>query len=109
MHEMAIVESMVEAAVEHARGARVKRLKVEIGKLSTVLPDAVRFCFDLAIEGTDLEGAALEIVEIDGLARCRGCGGSVVLERPLGVCACGGIELEWTSGMGVQIVEMEVL
>ena len=108
MHELAIVESMVEAAVAHAEGRRVTRLVVEIGRLSTVLPDAVRFCFDLATEGTSVEGAALDIVEIDGLATCRACGGDVVLARPLGRCACGGIELEWKRGMGVKIVRMEV-
>jgi hydrogenase nickel incorporation protein HypA/HybF len=109
MHEMAIVESVLEAALEHAAGARVKRLVLEIGKLSTVLPDAVRFCFDVAAEGTEVEGATLEIVQIDGTARCRSCSATVVMERPLARCACGGIDLEWTGGMGVRIVRMEVV
>lgn len=108
MHEMSIVVGVVDAAVEHAGGGRVTRLVLEIGKLSTVLPDAVRFCFDLATEGTDVEGATLEILEVPGEARCRSCNGTVVLERPLGRCACGATDLEWVSGMGVKIVRMEV-
>jgi hydrogenase nickel incorporation protein HypA/HybF len=108
MHELGIVEQVVELAAERAEGAAVRKLVLEIGRLSTVMPDAVRFCFDLATEGTVLAGAELEIVEKDGLAKCRACGGDVVLERPIGRCTCGGIDLEWVSGMQVRILTMEV-
>jgi hydrogenase nickel incorporation protein HypA/HybF len=108
MHELGIVQQLVELAEERSSGATVARLVLEIGKLSMVMPDAVRFCFDLATAGTLLEGAELDIVEAAGLARCRACGGDVVLERPLGACACGGIDLEWQTGMQVKILSMEV-
>ena len=36
-----------------------------------ILPDAIRFCFDLCSEGTVAEGAELEIIETPGPARCR--------------------------------------
>ena len=48
---------------KHAAGAKVNRVVLEIGKLSAVLPDAVRFCFELCSEGTVVEGAELEIIE----------------------------------------------
>lgn len=108
MHELAIVERIVEAAVEHAAVGRVRRLVLEIGKLSTVAPDAVRFAFDVVAEGTPMEGAELEIVEVAGRARCRSCDAALVLERPLRRCRCGGVDLEWVEGMGVKIVRLEV-
>jgi hydrogenase nickel incorporation protein HypA/HybF len=108
MHELGIVAAIVDIASEQTGGASVKRLVLEIGKLSAVLPDAVRFAFDVATEGTALEGAELEIAEIDGSARCRACGGRVVLQRPVGRCACGAFDLEWLSGTDVRIVEMEL-
>lgn len=108
MHEMAIVESIIEAATQHAEGRPIKRLVLEIGKLSTVLPDAVRFCFDIATEDTVVEGATLDIVLLDGTGKCRSCGALVVLDRPLGRCECGGVDLEWVGGMSVKIVRMEV-
>ncbi len=82
MHELAIVEEIVAAVAEAGGGRPVRHIVLEIGRLSTVLPDAVRFCFDLAAEGTVAEGAALEIVEVPGRGRCRACGGEVALERP---------------------------
>jgi hydrogenase nickel incorporation protein HypA/HybF len=108
MHEMAITQEIVEILRARAGGKRVRRVVVEIGKLSAVLPDAVRFCFDLCVEGTPAEGAALEILEPPGLGRCRGCGGDVPLERPFGRCACGSTDLDWISGDELRVLEMEV-
>jgi hydrogenase nickel incorporation protein HypA/HybF len=108
MHELGIAQEIVEIACAQARGTRITRIVVQIGKLSAVLPDAVRFCFDLCTEGTLAAGATLEIVEPAGLARCRQCGGSVLLERPFGQCACGCSDLEWLSGDELRIQAVEI-
>jgi hydrogenase nickel incorporation protein HypA/HybF len=70
----------------------------------------VRFCFDLAARSTILEGAALEIMEIPGLARCRGCHAPVALgDCHIGTCAgCGGIDLDVVSGQELRIKCVEV-
>ena len=108
MHELGIVQQVVEIAAEASGGAPVGRIVLEIGKLSAILPDAVRFCFDLATEGTVAEGAVLEIIEIPGLARCRACRAELALDRPFGHCACGGSDLEWLAGDELRIKRMEV-
>ncbi|MEC7192467.1 MAG: hydrogenase maturation nickel metallochaperone HypA, partial [SAR324 cluster bacterium] len=46
MHELSITQNLVAIVEEHARGQRVKRVTLEIGKLSGVMADAIRFCFD---------------------------------------------------------------
>src|SRR6516225_9804504 len=98
MHELGITQEIIEIAAEYSKGARVTRVVLEIGKLSAVLPDAVRFCFDLCSQGTVVEGAHLEIIETPGRARCRQCGPEVLLERPFGYCACGSSDLDWLAG-----------
>jgi hydrogenase nickel incorporation protein HypA/HybF len=108
MHELGIAQEIVALASERAEGARVRRVVLEVGKLAAVLPDALRFCFDLCAEGSDLEGADLFIIETPGLARCRACGGDVQLDRPFGRCACGETDLEWLSGEELRIKEIEV-
>ena len=108
MHELGVTQEIVAIVCEHARGAKVLRVVVEIGKLSAVLPDAVRFCFDLCAEGTPLEGATLEIVETPGRARCRACAAEVVLDRPFGICVCGNSDLEWLAGEELRVREVEV-
>jgi hydrogenase nickel incorporation protein HypA/HybF len=66
MHELAITRSVVEAVAERAEGQRVIRVRLQIGKGSAVMPDAIRFCFDLVAENTPLAGARLEIEETSG-------------------------------------------
>ena len=109
MHEMAITQDIVEIVRGRAGGRKVRRVVIEIGKLSLVMPDAVRFCFDLVAEGTPVEGAVLEILEPAGRGRCRTCGGEVALERPFGRCVCGSTDLDWISGEELKVREMEVV
>ena len=109
MHELGLVQEVIEILSQASRGRKVSRVVLEIGKLSAVLPDAVRFCFDLAAEGTPAEGATLSIVETPGLARCRACGATLELSRPFGRCSCDCTDLEWMAGEEFKIREMEVV
>lgn len=109
MHELGVTQEILQIVTEQARERKVKRVVLEIGKLSCVLPDAVRFCFDLCAEGTTAEGAALEIIEKPGLGRCRQCGAEVTLHEVFSRCACGSSDIEWLSGEELKIKEMEVL
>ena len=52
MHELGIVQQVIEIASQASGGRKVSKVVLEIGKLSAVLPDAVRFCFELCSEGT---------------------------------------------------------
>jgi hydrogenase nickel incorporation protein HypA/HybF len=108
MHELGIVQQVIEIVSRECAGRQVRRVVLEIGKLSAVMPDAVRFCFDLAAEGTPVAGARLEIVETPGVGRCRSCGATVELLRPFGRCACDGTDLDWVAGEELKIREMEV-
>jgi hydrogenase nickel incorporation protein HypA/HybF len=108
MHELGIAQEIIAAVGEASGGARVARVVVEVGRLQAVVPDALRFCFDLACEGTVLEGAALDIVEVPGRARCRACGSESAFDQPWGLCGCGSGDLEWLSGSELVIKAMEV-
>jgi hydrogenase nickel incorporation protein HypA/HybF len=108
MHELAIAESIVDAVCERAAGRPVHRVTVRIGALTAVVPEAMRFCFDLAVEGTVADGAALEIERRAGAARCRDCGAEVELPDLIVLCPCGSADLAVTAGRELQIVSMEV-
>jgi hydrogenase nickel incorporation protein HypA/HybF len=108
MHELSIAESLIDCVCEGAGDARVLRVVVEIGKLSAVVPEAVRACFDLCARGTSVEGAALEIDEIEGCARCRACGAEVAVADLFGVCPCGSHELAVVRGEELRLREVEL-
>ena len=71
MHELALTCSIVETAEEAAAGRRVACVTLVIGRLSGVMVEAIRFCFDEVARGTSLDGAALDIIEPEGRARCE--------------------------------------
>ncbi|GET35461.1 hydrogenase maturation nickel metallochaperone HypA [Microseira wollei] len=108
MHELGITQNIVAIVAEHAKGTKVQRVTLEIGKLTAIMPDAIRFCFDVCCQGTIIEGAELEIIEIPGLAICRRCGGEVPLEQPFGICGCGSADLKIIAGEELKIKEMEI-
>ncbi len=67
MHELGITRNLVAIVSDAAQGRRVNKVWLEIGALSALMPDAVRFCFDVVSKGTVLEGATLEIIALPGV------------------------------------------
>jgi hydrogenase nickel incorporation protein HypA/HybF len=108
MHELSISRNVVAIVCEHAEGQRVTRVRLEIGLLSAIMPEAIRFCFDVCTQGTAAEGATLEIDEVPGRGRCDACGTEAALEEPFGVCPGCGAALRVIAGEELKIKEMEV-
>lgn len=108
MHELGITQNIVTIVSEYANGVKVRRVLLEIGKLSAIMPDAVQFCFDICTQGTVLEGANLEILETPGLAKCCQCGAEILLEKPFGSCQCGSLHLDLIAGQELKIKEIEI-
>lgn len=109
MHELGITRNIVAIVGERAAGQKVLRVKLEVGRLSGMLPEAIRFCFPIAAQGTALEGALLEIDEPEGRGLCSACGAETALAAPIGRCPrCAAPSLRITSGEQLTIREMEV-
>lgn len=108
MHELNITQNIVEIVSKRAGDAKVCRIKIEIGKLAAVAPDSIRFCFDVCTKGTPLEGALLEIDEIDGRERCNRCGAEIQVTMLSNTCTCGSRDLTYVAGQELLIKEMEV-
>jgi hydrogenase nickel incorporation protein HypA/HybF len=108
MHELAITESLVSTVREHVGESKVVRVRLAIGKLSGVVPEAVSFCFDVCAAGTTLEGARLEVEEISARVRCRTCDAELVLEDATPLCTCGSADVDVLTGQELKIQEVEV-
>jgi hydrogenase nickel incorporation protein HypA/HybF len=108
MHELAITESIVTAITERMGDAPIRRVRVQVGRLSGVVPGALRFCFELAAEGTTLDGAELEIISSPGRGQCRACHAEFDTDDLLVICRCGSVDIEVTGGQELLIREVEV-
>jgi hydrogenase nickel incorporation protein HypA/HybF len=108
MHELGIVRNIVAIVGDAANGRRVRRVTLEVGKLTGVMTDAILFCFETVAQGTLLEGAALEIRQIEGRARCRNCGLEFAAATLFTPCACGSRQNQRLRGEELNIKSMEL-
>lgn len=110
MHELSLTQSVVSAIASRMGDARISCVRLEIGRLSGVVVDSIRFCFDLIAEGTTLEGARLEIAEPSGSCACRECSEEFTVDDPIVLCpACGSANVDVRSGRDMLIKSVEVI
>lgn len=89
MHEMGIVQSIMEIIEEQVRihGAKkVLAVKLEFGAMTAVLPTAVTFAFEVLSKGGVAEGAQLEISILPIRVFCSECGQESELEQYHPLC-----------------------
>jgi hydrogenase nickel incorporation protein HypA/HybF len=112
MHEMSLMESVREIVDEAARAngaTRIAVVRLQIGALATVVPEALRFAFDVVMKGGCAERATLEIEHVPGVAWCWDCSASVTLAAGALVCPqCTGHRLEITGGTEMRVSEIDL-
>ena len=113
MHEMGIALQIVEIATTSLPAdlgeARVAAVNLKIGKLAAVVPESLRFCFDVAVKDTPLAGAKLVIDEVPIVASCNDCNAQWTIDEPVFICeTCQSGSLEILSGRELDIESIEV-
>jgi hydrogenase nickel incorporation protein HypA/HybF len=112
MHEMSLAESVrriVEEAVADRELPRVKAVVLEIGKLSSVEVDALRFCLDVVLRDSVADGARIEVEMVPGAGWCMQCAETVPLERLYDPCPhCGSYQVQASGGTEMRVRELEL-
>ncbi len=112
MHEYSIAQALVEQINDVARqnGAdAVTRVVIQVGKLRAVVPEILRWGFEIASEGSIAEGAELEVEVIPIVIRCRACSTERELDDPFYVCpACNSFDVEQLSGNELILKTLEI-
>ena len=108
MDELAITQAVVAAVRDKAGNARVRTVRLRIGRDADVVPDAVRFCFDTVAEGTPVAGARLVIDESRGVAECQACGADFDVDDLLLGCDCGSLDVQVAGADELVVTGVEV-
>jgi hydrogenase nickel incorporation protein HypA/HybF len=112
MHELSIALSMIEQIEREAEkngGGAVEAVHVRIGVLSGVDPQALRFAYELACEGSGLKGSRLEIESVDLLVRCGHCNATYNPDPQNLLCPhCPAGELEILQGRELELTALEL-
>jgi hydrogenase nickel incorporation protein HypA/HybF len=113
MHEMGIalrIAEIARSAIPADRSdAQVEAVSLKVGRLIAVVPESLRFCFEVITEDTPLAGARLEIEDVPVIGRCRSCDARSRIDEPPFICAaCGDGRLELVSGRELLVQSIEL-
>ena len=113
MHEMGIANQIVEIASSYLPDNfddnRVERVNLKIGKLTGIVPDSLRFCFDIITKDTPFSGAELKIEDVSVRVRCNDCGNEWTVDQASFICTkCDGGDTDIITGRELDIVSIEV-
>jgi hydrogenase nickel incorporation protein HypA/HybF len=112
MHEMSLAEGvlqLVEETAQREKAQRVKLVVLEIGSLSSVEPEALKFCFEAVTHGSIAQNAALEIIDVPGAGWCMPCAETVPMTESFGACPkCGSYQVQPTGGTDMRVKEIEI-
>jgi len=109
MHELSISRAILDTATRHAAGRRVVLVSLTIGALRQVVPESLKFCFQIVARDTVCDGALLQARMVRARLRCA-CGKEWELDDPCFRCPrCGGGQVSVLDGdqLSVDCIEVE--
>jgi len=106
------MQNALEIAVEHAKrqnATRIHRIHMRVGALSSVVPEALAFAFDVVTQGTPAEGARLEIERVPARCFCPACQLEFEPDGLFYECPqCGSLNVEIRAGRELELAFLEV-
>jgi hydrogenase nickel incorporation protein HypA/HybF len=111
VHELAIAQNVLDVVLEEGRRhglARVTSIRLQVGALAAVVPDALTFCFEMVSQQTIAAGARLDIDTIPVAIRCQGCHQVFAMEDHKFVCPrCQEPAMDLVSGRELLVASIE--
>jgi len=99
VHELGLCTSIVDAIERRAGDRPVAQVRVRVGRLHHVHPDAFDQSFAMAAMGTVAENALADLVLLPVRARCGSCRRTWECEEiPLACTGCGSVDIELVGG-----------
>jgi len=110
MHELSVCFEVIRTLQEFVAEnnlTKVESITLEIGELSSMIPNYMKECFPAAVDGTMFENTNLEIEVIPGLGKCKSCSNLYQLLLTNGLCPkCGKKDFDVISGTEFNIKEI---
>lgn len=99
MHELGLCQAIVGAVERRAGDRPVAHVRVRVGRLHHVHPEAFEQSFTMAAQGTVAAAATADLVLLPVRWACRSCGSAAEGEEMPPTCrSCGSTDLELRGG-----------
>lgn len=112
VHELSIMQSALSVALESARQAgasRVHAIRLRIGALSGVVPDALEFAFEALTPGTLAESAKLMIEDVPARFWCQACTREFQSDNLFAECPdCHALSGDLRAGREMEVASLEI-
>jgi hydrogenase nickel incorporation protein HypA/HybF len=112
MHELSIMQCALDQVLERARQAgavRVHAIRLRIGALSGVVPDALQFAFEVLADGTPAQGAQLLIEDVPARFWCAACAREFESPDRLSRCPdCSSFSGDLRAGREMELASLEI-
>ena len=114
MHELSVAQALLDTVDrwQKENGGNVLSLRVEIGRLAGVDPEALAYAWPMALgasENVHLRGCRLETEMLPLEFSCTACGRRVLSEKLVMICpACGCERMRHLSGRELRLKDIEV-
>jgi hydrogenase nickel incorporation protein HypA/HybF len=112
MHEMSLamgIVDLVTAKAEDGAAKKINQVELEVGQLSGVMVEALTFCFEAAAKDTLAQGAQLDVVRVEGRARCLACETSFAAESLVMQCPkCESYATDIVQGKELRVLSLVV-
>jgi hydrogenase nickel incorporation protein HypA/HybF len=112
MHEVGIMEQLLAIALDHAQqegASEIHTIKVKVGDLSGVVPEALTFAFDVTAKGTSAESATFQVERVPAQCYCATCQECFTPKDWIYECPhCHEISHDLRQGKELELVSLEV-
>ncbi len=112
MHEVSIMQNALDLALAQAaqQGAqRIHWIKLRVGELSGVIPDALAFAFEIVTAGTIAAEAQLELETVPVICYCLTCQQDFHPDDWIYSCPiCNQLTTELRQGRELELSSLEV-
>jgi hydrogenase nickel incorporation protein HypA/HybF len=102
MHEVSVaanIMNIVQEEMSRQPGRKVDEVHLQVGSLSGVIIDSLRFALDASRNDGVLNGAEIIIEECEAKVRCVNCSHEFPANDYFTVCPrCQGVQLDFLSG-----------
>ena len=107
MHELSIAYNVIEIVEEEAKTLNAKHIsevELEIGLVSGVIPETLKFALEAIVKNTMLENAKIIINSIEGKARCSTCSHEFLIDELYAMCPeCNSFHFDVIQGKEMKV------